>query len=112
MGLTKIRILGMRAMNENPSPEGLPGNPAKKLVLVRKSAGADKQESPLIDGFKPEVYERLVAKAGYPVNRKRRIDIGLACKMLKAGWSLNQIGRLWAISGATVKNRLKEAGRY
>jgi hypothetical protein len=99
-------------MSENPNPERLPGKSAKKLVLVRKSAGADKHESPLIDGFKPEVYERLVAKAGYPVNRKRRIDIELACKMLKAGWSLNQIGKLWGVSGATVKNRLTEAGRY
>lgn len=66
----------------------------------------------LIDGFSPDHYRKLVAKAGYPINRKRIIDIDLACKMRDAGWSCNQIGRLWGLSGATVKNRLKEAGRY
>jgi len=66
----------------------------------------------LVDGFTVGFYKKLVAKVGYPVFRKRIIDIDLACKMRDAGWSCNQIGRIYGLSGATVKNRLKEAGRY
>jgi hypothetical protein len=66
----------------------------------------------LVDGFTIGFYKKLVAKVGYPVNRKRIIDINLACKMRDAGWSCNQIGKIYDLSGATIKNRLKEAGRY
>lgn len=76
----------------------------------KRRKAAEKKE--MIDGFSQDAYKRLVSKAGYPVNRKRVIDVDLACKMRDAGWSCNQIGRLWGISGATVKSRLKEVHRY
>jgi hypothetical protein len=99
-------------MNENPAARTVTEPPKDRDQARKDSPQHHKQGEVRIEGFKPEFYQQLVTRAGWPVKRKRRIDIDLACKMLDAGWSFNQVGRLWGVCGQTVKNRLRESGRY
>lgn len=63
-----------------------------------------------INGIDESLYNRVVAKVGYPQRGKVHINTALALKLKRAGFSYKQIGLYMGVSGCTVKRRLKEAG--
>jgi DNA invertase Pin-like site-specific DNA recombinase len=63
-----------------------------------------------INGINEGLYNRVVAKVGYPKRGKIRINTAVAVKLKAAGFSYKQIGSYMEVSGCTVKRRLKEAG--
>jgi len=92
-------------------------HPKKIRHKCARSSATERALSPYrgknrINGIDSGLFESIVAKIGPPIKKKRVIDIDLACQMLKAGFSLNQVGRLYRLSGCTIRNRLREAGRY
>jgi DNA invertase Pin-like site-specific DNA recombinase len=63
-----------------------------------------------IEGIRVGLYKKLVKEVGHPIKRKVRTNVKFALKMFDAGWSFNQIGKHFKVSGCTVRRRLKEAG--
>lgn len=63
-----------------------------------------------INGIDESLYNRVVAKVGYPQRGKVRINTALAMKLKRAGFSYKQIGIYMGVSGCTIKRRLREAG--
>lgn len=63
-----------------------------------------------INGIDESLYNKVVAKVGYPQRGRVHINTTLAIKLKKAGFSYKQIGMYMGVSGCTVKRRLKEAG--
>jgi len=63
-----------------------------------------------INGIDESLYNRVVAKVGYPQRGKVYINTALTMKLKRAGFSYKQIGMYMGVSGCTVKRRLKEAG--
>lgn len=64
----------------------------------------------IINGIDESLYNKVVAKVGYPQRGKVHINTTLAMKLKRAGFSYKQIGTYMGVSGCTVKRRLKEAG--
>ncbi len=63
-----------------------------------------------IHGIDEKLHEKIVAMVGPPIRGKLPINVQLAAKMHRAGFSYKQIGLYFGMSGCTVKRRLKEAG--
>jgi hypothetical protein len=77
--------------------------PSRSVPIVQSRA---------INGIDEKTYERILAKVGRPVRSRRLIDVHLAYKMKKSGFSLEQIGKYFDVSGCTIKRRLKSAGLF
>lgn len=78
-------------------------------VKVTKTQKATKHDHS-INGIDESLYNRVVAKVGYPQRGKVHINTALAMKLKRAGFSYKQIGLYMGVSGCTVKRPLKEAG--
>jgi DNA invertase Pin-like site-specific DNA recombinase len=63
-----------------------------------------------INGIDEKLHEKIVAMVGPPIRGKLPINVQLAAKMHRAGFSYKQIGLYFGMSGCTVKRRLREAG--
>ena len=86
----------------------------KKNQVHRKNGGNqapnNRGKSKKIDGIDATMHSKIVKCIGHPRCRKRRINTRLAYKMHEAGWSYNQIGEYFKVSGCTVRRRMREAG--
>ena len=70
----------------------------------------NRRKSKKIDGIDAVLHSKIVKRVGHPRCRKRRINTRLAYRMHEAGWSYNQVGEYFKVSGCTVRRRLREAG--
>lgn len=86
--------------------EQINNNEAKSMQIAPK--GMKKIRT--INGIDEGLYNRVVAKVGYPKRGKIHINTAMAMKLKAAGFSYKQIGEYMGVSGCTVKRRLKEAG--
>jgi DNA invertase Pin-like site-specific DNA recombinase len=79
---------------------------------TKKGLSASKvvKKANTINGINENLYNRVVAKVGYPKRGKKSINTALALKLKAAGFSYKQIGEYVGVSGCTVKRRLREAG--
>ena len=85
----------------------------KSRVQCKKTAQRlrnKRAEPKKIDGIDAALHSKIVKRVGHPRNRKRRINTRLAYRMHEAGWSYNQVGKYFKVSGCTIRRRLREAG--
>ena len=72
---------------------------------------AKPHEGALIDGIDANIYNDLVKEIGQPARRRKKINIALAEKMQRAGWSYAQIAKHFRVSACTIRRRLHETKR-
>ena len=70
------------------------------------------QTKQIIDGIDAEMYHKLVNEVGAPARRRKKVDVDLADKMHRAGWSYAQIAKHFKVSPCTVRRRLEKARRH
>lgn len=75
-----------------------------------KNQSQDIQKVRTINGIDAALYNKVVAKVGYPQRGKVHINTNLAIRLKAAGFSYKQIGEYMGVSGCTIKRRLKEVG--
>jgi len=65
----------------------------------------------MVGGIDAEMYAKLVKELGKPARRRKRIDVPLAEKMHRLGWTHKQIAKHFGCSPCTIRRRLEEAKR-
>ena len=93
------------------------GDPRGADSAPRSEASAERrpdkpQTKQTIDGIDAEMYHKLVNEVGAPARRKKKVDVDLADKMHRAGWSYVQIAKHFKVSPCTVRRRLEKARRH
>jgi len=69
------------------------------------------REKEMVGGIDAEVYSKLVRELGEPAQRRKRVDVPLAEKMYRLGWTHGQIAKHFGCSPCTIRRRLEEAIR-
>lgn len=91
-------------------PRGANSAPRSESSAERRSDKSQTKQT--IDGIDAEMYHKLVNEVGAPARRKKKVDVDLADKMHKAGWSYAQIAKHFKVSPCTVRRRLERVRRH
>jgi len=86
-------------------------NLANRCEVAAERGHNEPRGREMVGGIDAEVYAKLVRELGEPARRRKRIDVPLAEKMFRLGWTYEQISKHFGCSPCTVRRRLEEAKR-
>ena len=84
-------------------------NPASMREISAENGHSEPREKEMVGGIDADVYSKLVKELGRPAPRRKRINVQLAEKMHRLGWTHKQIARHFNCSPCTIRRRLEEA---
>ena len=97
-------------LDRTGDPRGAGNAPRSETSADRRQDRSQTKQT--IDGIDAEMYHKLVNEVGAPARRKKKVDVDLADKMHRAGWSYAQIAKHFKVSPCTVRRRLERARRH